>query len=142
MTEHNQPAMHVLIRLHAEIGGRIKDNAKEATKLRSDMKNVEAVLHLLEPTFNARRIASKRKNSANPWFKRGTIYRAVLDVLRTAEAPMSGEEIAVALLASKGVQNPTKDQRWHLFGAVDSSLRNNAGKSVTAHEGPAEALDS
>jgi hypothetical protein len=79
--EH-KPALYALIDLHARIGGRIKDNIKEAAKLRQDMKHVEAVLHLLDPAFNARRIAARRKNNENPWFKRGTIFRAVLARLR------------------------------------------------------------
>jgi hypothetical protein len=62
--EH-KPALYALIRLHAELGGRIKDNQKEVEKLRADMVRVEAVLHMLEPGFNVRRIAAKRKPREN-----------------------------------------------------------------------------
>ncbi len=131
----HKPALYALIKLHAEIGGRIKENAKEAIKLREDMIHVEHVLKLLEPGFSVRRIAAKRKNGQNPWFKRGTIFRLVLGVLKDATAPMSGEEIAVALLRSKGITEPSREDRWRLFGTVDSSLRNNEGKSVIGDDG-------
>lgn len=60
--EH-KPALYALMRLHAELGGKIKDNAAEAAKLRASMRHVEAVLHLLEPGFNARTIAARRKRT-------------------------------------------------------------------------------
>ena len=127
--EHN-PAVYALLKLHAELGGRIKENKREAEKLRADMKHVEAVLHLLQPGFNARQIAPRRRYNPNPLFKRGHVFRAVLDLLRTAQEPMSAEEIAVALFRSKGVEEPTREQRRNLYGAVSASLRNNEGKSV------------
>ena len=128
--EH-KPALYALIRLHADLGGRIKQNAKEATKLRT----VEAVLKLLQPDFNARRIAARRKNNPNPLFKRGTIFRAVLDVLRAAPKPMTVEEIGVALFRSKGVLEPAKAERERMYGAVNASLENHLGKSVARDEG-------
>src|SRR6185503_17451628 len=68
---------------------RIKQNRTEAAMLRSDMLHVEAVLKMLEPGFSVRSIAARRKNNPNPLLKRGTIFRAVLDVLRAAPAPMT-----------------------------------------------------
>src|SRR5687768_10559896 len=105
--EH-KPALYALIRLHAELGGRIKDNQKEGEKLRADMVHVEAVLHILEPGFNARRIAARRKRRENPWFKRGTIFRAVLDTLRASPEPMTTHDPAMTLLAAKSIQSPPK----------------------------------
>lgn len=48
----HKPALYALLRFHAEIGGRIKDNKLQALKLIEDMKHVEAVLHMLEPGFS------------------------------------------------------------------------------------------
>lgn len=132
--EH-QPALYALIRLHADLGHQIKANAKEAKRLRDGMKHVEAVLKMLEPGIDTRRIAAKRKNAINPWFKRGTIFRAVLEVLRDAPAPMTAEEITVALFRSKGVQEPSREQRRHLWGGVARSLMNNRGRSVAETAG-------
>jgi hypothetical protein len=35
------------------------------------MVQVEAVMKMLDPDFNARAISAKRRNTGNPWFKRG-----------------------------------------------------------------------
>jgi hypothetical protein len=40
-----------------------------------------------------RLIAPKRRNTGNPWFKRGALYRAVVDTLRRAERPMTADDI-------------------------------------------------
>jgi hypothetical protein len=58
--------------------------SRHPIKLRADMKHVEAVLDLLQPGFNARRIASRRKYNPNPLFKKGTTFRAVLDAFLEA----------------------------------------------------------
>lgn len=123
------PAVFALTRLHAEIGGKIKANRAEAKKLAGDMKHVEAVLKMLDPTFNVRGIAPRRRNNKNPWFKKGEVFRHVIDVLRQASAPMTAREITEALLRSCGVEPETKHVRY-LFGGVQASLRNHVGKTV------------
>ena len=70
-------------RLHAELGAQIPENKAEALKLSGKMLHVEAVIKMLDPAFNLRRIAVERRRP-NPWFKRGTVYRRAVDALRTA----------------------------------------------------------
>ena len=123
------PAVFALARLHAELGGKIKANRSEVKKLATDMKHVEAVLKLLDPAFNVRGIAPRRRNNKNPWFKKGEVFRNVIDVLRRASAPMTAREITEALLRSRGVEPETKHVRY-LFGGVQASLRNHEGKTV------------
>jgi hypothetical protein len=62
------------------------------------MLHVEAVIKILEPTLNLRRIAVKRRKP-NPWFKRG-MYRRAIDGLRTATEPMAARDIAERVLAA------------------------------------------
>jgi hypothetical protein len=122
-------ATFTLQQLHAELAGKILDNKAEGERLAEAMKHVEAVIKLLDPSYNVARIAVRRRKP-NQWFKRGTIFRAVLEVLRDAEAPISTDEIATVLLRSKGVQEPTREQRLEIEGAIASSLAGNNGKSV------------
>jgi hypothetical protein len=126
----HKPAIYSLIRLHAELGGRIKDNARQAEKLAADMIHVEAVLRMLDPAFNARGIAAKRRNQGNPYFKKGACARHVMDVLREAKAPMTGREITVAVLHSFGVEEPTAEDVRRMYSAVHPSLKNHRGKTV------------
>ena len=135
MSKPQSPAVHALLKLHADLGGQIDDNKRQAARLRADMKHVEAVLHLIEPGFNARTIAPRRRYNPNPLFKRGTVFRAALEALRDAEGPMTVDEIVTALFASKGVAEPSRDERRRMFGAVNASLDNHAGKTVVGDDG-------
>lgn len=126
--EH-KPAIYALERLHAELGGKILANRKDAKRLAQEMRHVEAVLKLLEPCFNVRRIAPRRRNRQNPWFKRGDMFRHAIDVLRRASAPMTAREITESLLRSRGVEPDTKAVR-SLFGGVQASLRNHDGNTL------------
>jgi hypothetical protein len=121
--------MQTLERLHAELGGQIKDNKREALRLARLMVHVEAVIKMLDPTFNLRGISVKRRQP-NPWFKRGTVYRRAVDALRTAEQPLTAREIAERVLATAKVTNPKKDSLADLIGTINSSLRNHDGKGV------------
>jgi hypothetical protein len=69
---------NTLTQLHAELAGKIDSNRKSGDKLRMQMMQVEAVIKMLRPDFPINRIAPKRRNTGNPWFKRGTLYRALL----------------------------------------------------------------
>src|ERR1700693_3659568 len=95
------PAVPFLIRLHADIGGRILENKRQAERLAADAKAVEAVLKMFDPEFNARAISARRRVTGNPWFRRGTLFRAALDALRAAQGPLTVGELAKAMLAGK-----------------------------------------
>jgi hypothetical protein len=123
-------AIHTLSQLHAELGGKLIDNKAEAKRLTVAMLQVEAVIKMLQPDYDTRRIAVRRRNRSNPWFQRGDQYRCALDVLRKATAPLTAREIAVAMLAAKGVADATPKQIRDLVGGVQSSLANHVGKTV------------
>lgn len=124
------PAIAFLVRLHADIGGRILENKRQGLRLAEDMKHVEAVLKMFDPEFSVRGISARRRVTGNPWFKRGTLFRAALDALRAAPAPMTVGEIAGAMLAAKGVAAPSRKDRSGIEAGVRSSLENHAGKTV------------
>jgi hypothetical protein len=84
---------------------------------------------MLDPTYNVARIAIKRR-TANPWFKRGTLYRKALDVLRTATGPMTGADIARAVLAANNVTDADSKGVQTLAQAIQAGLRNHAGGGV------------
>lgn len=128
---NHSPAMYALLELHAELGGKVKDNKREAKRLAQSMKHVEAVIKLLEPGYSLRPIAVRRRKP-NQWFKRGTVFRTALDVLRGATKPLTAREIAVGMLASKNITDASQKAVRDLGGAVQSSLRNHKGGTVIA----------
>jgi hypothetical protein len=50
----NHPAVAYLLRLHADIGGQILENRKQAERLADDMRHVEAAIKMFDPGFDVR----------------------------------------------------------------------------------------
>jgi hypothetical protein len=125
----SKQALHTLTQLHSELAGKIEGNRKQGDKLRLQMMQVEAVMKMLNPEVNLRAISAKRRNQGNPWFKRGTLYRGALDILRRAERPLSAREIAMLLVDGKEPA-ATHKQMVDLTAAVLSAMRSRNGKSV------------
>jgi hypothetical protein len=105
---HTRPAINTLERLHMELGGQILENRQRYDELSHQMRHVEAVIKMLDPTYNVARITVKRRQP-NKWFKRGTLYRRAVDVLRTAAGPMVASEIGAAVLAAEGIEASAAD---------------------------------
>src|SRR5258708_37906746 len=93
-TKGPRPAINTLERLHMELGGQILENRQRYDELSHQMRHVEAVIKMLDPTYNLARITVKRRQP-NKWFKCGTLYRRAVDVLRTATGPMTTAEIEI-----------------------------------------------
>ena len=126
----DHPAVAYLVRLHADLGGRIEANKAEAKRLAEAMRRVEAVIKLYDPDYSVRAISARRRVQGNPWFKRGTMFRYALDALRTAPGPLTVREITDATMAARKITTATPQQRGGLEGAIRSCLEHNAGKTV------------
>jgi hypothetical protein len=126
----NHGAIPILVRLHADLGGKIGEAKKEAARLADAMRAVETVIRLFDPAYDVRRIAVRRRQRLNPWFKRGTMFRAVLDALKTATAPLTVREIALAVLAGRGETEPATKVIRDLEGGIRACLSNHKGKTV------------
>jgi hypothetical protein len=125
----HKPAMYALLDLHSTLGGEILKNKERAAELADAMRHVEAVIKMLDPQFSLRGIAVKRRKR-NQWFKRGTLYRKALDVLRKADKPMTAAELGDAVLTAAGIQPDDRKAVQILGRSINSSLRNHAGKGV------------
>jgi hypothetical protein len=129
----SKQALHTLTQLHAELAGKIETNCKHGDKLRAQMVQVEAVIKMLAPDFSVASIAAKRRNKSNPWFKRGTLFRSAVDVLRRAETPMTAREIAATLIAGKA---PQATRKQAIQAAILAALRKRNGGTVIREAAP------
>jgi hypothetical protein len=131
----NHPTLCALKRLHAEIGGKIIDSRKNIKRLREDKRHVAAVIKMFAPGYDTRTIAARRTYKANPWFKRGTLFRSALDVMRRTAEPLTVRQIVERMLAAKGIASPRMDQVRGMQSAVLASLQNRKGKGLIVSEG-------
>jgi hypothetical protein len=124
----NNPTLCALRRLHADIGGKILDNRKAAKRLQEDRRHVAAVIKMFSPRYDVKGIPARRQYKANPWFRRGTLFRSALDIMRATSEPLTVAEIVDRMLAAKRVTDARMDQVRGLQCAVLASLRNREGK--------------
>jgi hypothetical protein len=129
-------AVYTLSQLHAELAGKFLENERQCVRLKTAMLQVEAVLLMLQPGFNIKSISAKRRNKSNPWFKRGTLFRSAVDVLRRAGSPMTAREIAQALIADKAIP-ATRKQFLDLTAAIHVAFRKRDGGAVIGEGVPA-----
>jgi hypothetical protein len=132
----SKQAIFTLSQLHAELAGKFAENRNAGVKIKTAMMQVEAVLQMLQPSFDVRGISAKRRNKSNPWFKRGTLFRSAVDVLRRATAPMTAREIAEVRIAGKAPQ-ATRKQAIDLQAAILVALRKRNGGAVVGAGAPA-----
>jgi len=132
----SKQAIFTLSQLHAELAGKLLANKLAAVKIRTAMMQVEAVLQMLQPGFSVAAIAAKRRNKSNPWFKRGTLFRSAVDVMRRAGTPMTAREIADVLVAGKAPE-ATRKQAVDLQAAILAALRKRNGGTVVGEGAPA-----
>ena len=92
------------------------------------MMHVEAVIKMLDPAYNLSRITVRRQ--ANRWFKRDTIYRKALDVLRTAEQPLTATDFARKVFEAADINAADTIAAATVAEAVLSSLAKDEGKGV------------
>jgi hypothetical protein len=128
----DHPAVLTLLQFHANIGGRILANKREAAKLREDMRHVEAVIKMFDPAFSLRPIAVKRRK-LNQWFKRGTIFRPAMDVLRTAQGPLTSRQIAEGMLNAQSITDAPRKAVGALAASVQCSMINHDDGAVLRH---------
>ena len=77
----DHPAIAHPVRLLADIGGRIQAYKVEAERYAAAVKTA---IKLFNPDYNVAAIGVRRRQRTNPWFRRGTLFREALDVLRKA----------------------------------------------------------
>ena len=126
----SKQAAYTLGLLHAELAGKLLENKRAAIKIRTSMMQVEAVLKMLQPDFNIGHISPKRRVIGNPWFKRGTLFRSAVDVMRRAGTPMTARQITDALIADKAPQ-ATRKQAIDIQAAILAALRKRNGGMVS-----------
>ena len=125
----SHPALSALVKLHADLSYEMQENTKQNEKLTDDLRHVEAVIKLFAPSFDLRPIGIRRRKP-NPWFKRRTVFRHAIDTLKTAMGPLTARQITLAMLDVKDVADADPKAVDDLVRGVQTSLRNNIGRTV------------
>ncbi|HMA73040.1 MAG TPA: hypothetical protein VKP67_16395 [Xanthobacteraceae bacterium] len=108
----NHQAVTFVMHLHADIGGKIAENKRQAAKLAEEAAHIEAVIRMFDPAFDMKRIPPGAATRRTPWLKHGTLFRHAMDVLRTTTEPLTTRQIAEAIIAPAGSRTRPAGKSW------------------------------
>jgi hypothetical protein len=114
----------------AELSGTIVDLEKRLGQHRADLLHVDAVLRLFAPDLEPAAIGPRAVRRGNEWFKPGELVRLVLDVLRTASAPLSIREITGQVMQRHGLEPQDARTAERLRKPVTNALTRQAADLV------------
>lgn len=97
-------ALEALKRKRAEITGEIARCHATLAKLSDDLEHLDGTLRLFAPDFVAESVLPKVFTPPKSWSKRGEMSRAVLSILRVAKGPQTTREIAMQIVAQRGLE--------------------------------------
>jgi len=98
--------VEVLAKKRAEIAGEIVAAQGLLRKLADDLSHVDATLRIIAPDVVVEDIGPVFRPPSD-WSKRGEMSRVMLDILRTARAPMTSREIASQMIITRGLAADT-----------------------------------
>ncbi|HUK06795.1 MAG TPA: hypothetical protein VLX09_02910 [Stellaceae bacterium] len=130
MTERSRPTLEALKELLTVLAGQILHNREEAAKLAAAMRHAEAVMRMLDPTFEGQGITLRRRYESRAPFKRGQGFSVVVDVLRASGRPLTARQIAEEILRQAGIHEPPIRNVREMVPTVHSTLRRHRGRSV------------
>jgi hypothetical protein len=111
----------------AELSGELIAAEKRVLQLRADIECVDGAIRLFDPDAEPRKIRPVRARRASGPIPRGQCSRAILDMLRQAENPMTVREVAAQLAADYRIDATNKGAMHALVAKVRNTLIHQRG---------------
>src|SRR5580704_10153363 len=106
----------------AELSGELIAAEKRILQLRDDVANLDRTIRVCDPTAEPHTIEPILRRRKSTLIPRGQCSRAVLDMLRHADDPMTAREIATQLAARYRLNTYDTDARNALIGKLRNTL--------------------
>ena len=106
----------------AELSGELIAADKRILQLREDIGSLDRTIRVFDPTAEPHTIRPILRRKKSPLIPHGQCSRAVLDMLRHAESPMTAREIAAQLAARYQMEARNTDGMKALVAKVRNTL--------------------
>jgi hypothetical protein len=93
-----------LVAKRSELAGEVDRYRQELKRLADELGHVDATIRLFDPSYDLSTIRIRKRGHRHQWFGQGECQRLVLEVLREAATPLSGNDLTHALLVRKGLE--------------------------------------
>ena len=111
----------------AELSGELIAAEKRILQLRDDIASLDRTIRMFDPTAEPHTIRPILRRKKPTLIPRGQCSRAVLDILRRADAPMTAREIAVHLAERYQMDASNTDAMKALVSKVRNILARQNG---------------
>ena len=122
----NEHTINGLFRKRAEIAGKIEHLQDELRSLVIDLDNVDHTLRLFQPDIALEDIKPKALTPRHEAF-RGQLTRIVFAALREADGPLTTQDIAMRVMADRGLDPANAMLKRVIVKRVGACLRLNEG---------------
>jgi hypothetical protein len=124
-----------LSKKRAEIDGTIRASEKRIAQLRIDLGVIDAAIRIFDPSRLPSKIKPIQKRAKPTLFRHGECARAVLDVLRTAEEPLTVRAIAERMASEYHLDLKEPDELGKLINRVRNALLRRKGNNLVREQG-------
>jgi hypothetical protein len=122
MTVERPNTVAGLVEKRAEIAGKIDATREELRRLIADLDHVDAAIRLFAPDYDIAGIRAKPTHPAQV-ARRGDSIRLILDLLRQATEPLTTKQIALQVMATRGLNTQDDALVLTMTRRVGASLR-------------------
>jgi hypothetical protein len=119
----------------AELSGELIAAEKRVLQLRTDLDCIDGAIRLFDPAAEPRKIRPVRTRSVFGPIPRGQCSRAILDMLRRADQPMTARDIAAQLAGDYGIDASAPGSMKGLVAKVRNTLLHQKGLASELREG-------
>ena len=118
-----------LLRKRAELAGRLEHHQATVRQLFMDLDNVDATIRMFAPDIDLDEIKPKPLPPRHAAYK-GEVARIVLATLRDAKRPCSTQELAMHVMAERGMNTADKRLVKTVSKRVGACLRHHRNKGL------------
>lgn len=101
-------ALTALKNQRGRLAGEIDRYKRKLAWAETQIRNVDATLHLLEPLADPAPVPPERPQKRIKLFRQGELYRLVMDALRRAGGPIALREIVTAVIRAGGLSEEAR----------------------------------
>ena len=120
-----------LVAKRGELAGEVEHYRRELQRLTDVLGHVDANIHLFDPSYDLGAIRIRKRNHRNQWFGQGECQRLVLDILREAVEPLSGNSLTHSLVVRKDLER-NREALAQVQKTASAVLRRLVAKGVVA----------
>ena len=130
-----------LVRRRSELACDIEAAQKQITQMVGDLESLDATILMFDPDYEIEAIKPKAFRPPADWSKRGEMTRRVIEILKMASEPLTSREIALQLVANRGLDTGDAKLLRLMGKRVGVALRGLRDKGIAQSEqGPGQYM--